>query len=156
MNKPASPWPFPMNAPAIKLAQVTMLALSLHEGSYDQEAADLAQEDAEKRLKAMSESDRKFGYWGVNYSKFYRKDLRTCCWVAATEHSSIDLAMPVYLLLTYASNDIIEWAQELTGEKFAVTAYDAALYIGVPEEWMSIQDLALRGPTTPPSENLTV
>lgn len=156
MNKPAiaaTAWPFPTSAsaaaasknydrPAAVIGRVLLMAVGLHEGSYDHEASDAAQAEANadydrRCAEAREKGDNSYvSLYGPDYAKFYRQRIEACCWVAAKHHGHEELAQ-LALLALHWSTDAIEWAQEVTERKYERLPYDAALFANVPRGWRS-------------------
>ena len=80
-----------------RLARAVKLAAKYREESYDKEAADKAE---------------KVEFHYVDMDKFYKLSLREACDKAAEEVGFDKRGTePVYLLLTYCWNDILDWAE---------------------------------------------
>jgi len=85
-----------------QLADAIVLAAKIREESYDREAADRAFHNCEF----------------VDYSKFYKETI----WQASfksTKACNLDniATEPIYLLLKYAWNDILDWADKVVREE---------------------------------------
>lgn len=85
---------------AFLLAQAIEMTAALFEASYDHAQADKACAEAQRSRESGTPTH-------VDYSKFQSMDLRE----AAKLMSGQDLCEPVYLLLTYAWNDSLDWAK---------------------------------------------
>lgn len=84
--------------PSIKaLAKGIVDSAKRHEDSYNKAAADAA-------TAAIEDDDNEHVF--VDYSKFYRLTPQQAC------EPEGELAMPIYLLLTYSWNDALNWAND--------------------------------------------
>jgi len=79
-----------MPSPAYELARRLQEAANHHESSWDKSKAD---ELAERQ---------------GDFQQAYRVDLRTAC-----QEKAGSMEVPVYLLLHYAWNDALDWAEEV-------------------------------------------
>lgn len=80
-----------------KFAEAVNMAIDIYEGSYDHEGADKILESGE----------------GTDFEKFYQKTLFESAVEAAEKVGyGKEGATPIYLLLKYTWNDILEWTME--------------------------------------------
>jgi len=84
-------------SPCEALARLVLKAAQIHEDSFDMEAAN----------KASMRQQKDIGFGLIDYSRFYRLSIHDAC----QQLEPRSLRVPVYVLLTMAWNDAIEWAK---------------------------------------------
>jgi len=91
-----------------KLAKAIKLAAKYHEESYDQEASD----DAEAQAQLEAEHSGYHGYSGIDFNVFYRLSIKEAADKAASDMGyDARGSEPIYLLLKCCWNDILDWAK---------------------------------------------
>lgn len=105
-----------LTTPSYKLANLCQLVAFQHEDNYDWEQHLV---DLDKALKEQREADLRgedhAHLLGIRET-YNRNTLRETSERVCKEQNEADLALPIYLLLSYTWNDTLDWAKRVTGK----------------------------------------
>ena len=114
-----------LSSPSYKLANLCQLVAFAHEDDYDweQHLVDLDKALKEQREAELNGEERMF-LTGVretyNRHSLYESSERVC-----KEQNEPDMALPVYLLLSYTWNDTLDWSKGITGKDVESSKWSA-------------------------------
>jgi hypothetical protein len=96
------------------LAQLIIMAASLHQESYDAISADIA---AVKRLEFVRINPAKTHHNYVNYAFYFKVTLLEACEKACAHYNEPDMVMTVLMLLDNKRTNSLEWAHHILSIK---------------------------------------